>query len=60
VRELTLEVKLPKVMKEQRYLVHKQLMLVVVQDITMADLWQPGEKNREHWLQVRILQKNKY
>jgi hypothetical protein len=39
VRELTLEVKLLKVMKEQRYPVQKQLMLVVVQDIAMAYLW---------------------
>ena len=59
MRELTLEVKIPKVMKEQRYPVQKQLMLMVMQDISMAHLWQPGEKNLEHWLQVGILHKNK-
>jgi hypothetical protein len=58
VKELMLEVKLPKVMKEQRYPVQKQLSLAVVQDIAMADLWQPGEEHRKHWLQVGTFQKD--
>ena len=45
VRELMLEANLPKVMKEQRYLVQNQLTLAVVQDVVVAETWQPGGKH---------------
>jgi hypothetical protein len=59
VKELMWKGKLPKVMKEQQYPVQKQLLLAIVQDIAMADLWQPGEKHREHWLQMGTCQKDR-
>ena len=45
VRELMLEANLPKVMKEQRYLVQNQLTLAVVQDVVVAETCQPGGKH---------------
>ena len=45
VRELMLEANLPKVMKEQRYLVQNQLTLAVIQDVAVAETWQPGGKH---------------